>query len=810
MTIETDNKVYEFDLRVQKEIYYSEDSNWGIYAFVLNNPSDKKRFYNSVKVHDDFGTIAIKGNMPKMEFGDSYIFRFTDTYDDKYGHGYQLIEIRSNGTISASEQKAYIRYKLTEKRAEGIIAAFGNEDNLIEGIIDGTHDITYVKGITENNKDKIIDSLRDYETAAEVYVALSALNIGVTTANNIIEHFGGAIQTLQVINNNIYRLTEVHRLGFKIVDIFAQNAGYRLDDPERIKYGAIYVLKELTQQGDTKISVDTFEEKLKDILKIDEVSDEIFDTIVNNEEVYFEQGIISLQALYEEERFVAREFVNFQQKVTPINGNLDLADEIIKQHEEQNGFKFVSEQIEAIKSPLTNGVTIITGSAGTGKSKTVATIVDILQAYGLETMGVALSGKAANVLVENGVRNASTIHRGFKLPIGEIKPITMRQEEQNPEDRLRMDKGSFSKDSTKEERRKFYEEPQYVHAQAVVIDEASMNNTSLFAAMMYFMRHGTRLIIIGDDAQLPPIGHGNVFATLLKSELPTIRLTKIHRQAAQSGIITYANKVRHHQPIVHHHSYGAHVLGELKDFHLFNLQDKSVIQGAIRQTVERFLQNPDEDFDNLQIISPVKRGECGTNKLNDMVQSIVNPIDEKRDHLVPLHNGNQLKKGDRVINSGNLILSAKYFGVSEEDEMDELEMSGKARVYNGTIGKVADITYNRANKHNTVYVSYLLEGREVVVCYEQEHVKHLELAYAITCHRSQGSGFHTVIFVADYSAFVLLSKELVYTGMTRAVKRLLMFAEASALKYSINKSHGGQRINFLPEMLSEEWNKRNN
>lgn len=798
-------KEYEFDLRVTKVMYSSDTNSWGVYSFTYNDEDDMNRFFSTLHTHAHFQTIVIKGEMPQMQEGDSYIIRFIDSYDKKYGHGYEAIEVRSNGTISLSEQKAFVKLVMPEKMGQDLIETFGEREHMLEDILSGVVDITEVKGITDNNKGKYLGALKDYKSTAEVYNALHALNIGLDTSNRIIQHFGSGVQTMQVIRDNVYKLTEVKGLGFKTVDKYALSSGYDVNDPVRIKYGAFYVLEQIAQQGDTKVKIDDFENRMRDILNIDELSDSFFDMVITDDRIYYQNGIIALQDYYDEEMFVARDLVRFQNKVKPLHIEESEIEEVIKQEEETNGFNFVGEQREAIYSPITNGITVITGSAGTGKSKTVSAIANVLSRAGLTSMGVALSGKAANVLIENGVRNAQTIHRGFSLQIGPLAPVTKRQDEQSPEERVQprshagLQKGMGDEDDLTPFN--------YVPYDVLFIDEGSMVNTSLFAIMQYFMPYGTRIIVIGDNAQLPPIGHGNVFDTMLRSNLPTIRLTKIHRQAAKSGIITEANKIRNHEPIVNAGNYGTHVLGEAKDLHLFNMQDKSVLPESTRKIVERFFNNPDEDFDNLQLLAPVKRGECGTIQLNQMVQSIVNPLTPSKQNAVKLGDGNFIHTGDRVINSGNLELSTRppmHYEFMTEQEQAEYTDVPTERVYNGTIGKV--VAVNELPKNNKeVLVEYVLEGyRKAILVYPQDKIKHIELAYAITVHRSQGSGFHTVLFVFDYSAYVLLSKELIYTGMTRAIKRLLMLVEADALRFGTSRSQSRNRSIFLNEMLEEQ------
>lgn len=304
----------------------------------------------------------------------------------------------------------------------------------------------------------------------------------------------------------------------------------------------------------------------------------------------------------------------------------------------------------------------------------------------------------------------------------------------------------------------------------IVVDEAGMNSNYIMYCLISAIREGSKLIIVGDSGQLSPIGAGNVFDDLIKSKtLPMQELTIVQRQAQKSGILLCANQIRDGKQILSSDEFGKHVFGELKDFVVLSERNKENIINKVLLISEKY-KNRVQDF---QVICGVKeRGELSVKKLNIKLQQIFNP-DEKP--FIERH-GYCYKVGDKIIQNGN-----NYY--------DE--------VFNGTLGYIIDVR----PALNEIYIQF--EDKDELVCYKGDDIDQIELAYAITCHRSQGSTIPIVLFVFDYSSYTLLSKQFVYTGITRASKGCIMLCEHRALRYAIRTDHSGKRNTFLKEMLME-------
>jgi exodeoxyribonuclease V alpha subunit len=315
-----------------------------------------------------------------------------------------------------------------------------------------------------------------------------------------------------------------------------------------------------------------------------------------------------------------------------------------------------------------------------------------------------------------------------------------------------------------------YNEKNKIPYPIIVVDEAGMNSNYIMYCLISAIREGSKLIIVGDSGQLSPIGAGNVFDDLIKSKtLPMQELTIVQRQAQKSGILLCANQIRDGKQILGSDEFGKHVFGELKDFVVLSERNKENIINKVLLISEKY-KNRVQDF---QVICGVKeRGELSVKKLNIKLQQIFNP--EKKPFIE--RHGYCYKVGDKIIQNGN-----NYY--------DE--------VFNGTLGYIIDVR----PELNEIYIQF--EDKDELVCYKGDDIDQIELAYAITCHRSQGSTIPIVLFVFDYSSYTLLSKQFVYTGITRASKGCIMLCEHRALRYAIRTDHSGKRNTFLKDMLME-------
>lgn len=787
MTKKEEVKQFKCDLIAEREMFYNEGTMWGVYSFKFANPYDAVK--EEVRLHPIYNNFTINGQVFQLEIGEKYTVTFEESYTERYGDGYTFVEVATEGLTKRSAQVEFLNAVLPQGIAQDIVEKNPDNDDLLNSILDGRIDLLDIKRVTSKNVDGYLNAVAEFNTYQEAIVLLAPLGVSINKIQKLSAQLGGSQALIQVINRDIYRLTRFEGFGFKTIDSFALKLGYSKDSKSRILAGAEYVLEQMSTYGDIKIPIESFDKEICKILEVDEVDDKTFDSIISSDKFHYEKGHIALSKYREEELEIASRLLTLLTSAKPLEGFDEAFELAIQEQENKNGFEFTDEQREAISLPKDSGVMVINGVAGSGKSSVTKAIVEALGKIGHSYIAGALSGKAAMVLIQNGLSNSSTIHR-------------MLQWSPN---------GGFLKNAS---------EP--LEEDLVIIDEASMNNNTLFLDILRAIEPGKRLLLIGDNGQLPPIGHGALFEVLLKLNVPRVELTKVHRQAAKSGIITVANEVRHHTQINEYGTEETQVLGELEDMRVFNYIDKTNIYGDLMATLNRFNQNPSTNPKDVQILTAMKKGNLGVPRLNAGAQDILNPHPKGTPLPSITHKDVEFRLGDRVIQNGNFYEATRFenmsdyklykkgiFSLEEEDNEGNLyyrSLSQESAVFNGTIGYIVDV--DKDNGMLIEFDSYV--GKDLIYyshSSEKSEIGMLDLAYAITVHRSQGSGFNTVLFAFDYSAYMLLSKEFVYTGITRAINHCLMFVENTALHHAIKNTQSSNRKTYVREFLEEELNK---
>ncbi len=756
-------KVYkEFDERliVTKEVFYSDNSSFGVYGFKFEDEVNKE-----VKLHPIYKNFTIVGTVPQLVEGKSYMVHFTEAYDEKKGVDiYKFIKVKSDGVKGKEANHAFIRAMLTDIQADNIILNFYDREELVKDILTDKVNLTQVEGIGEIVAEKIKLKLSDVDDYSTAIIELAPLGVGINSIKKLVDHFGDVQKLLEVLNKNIYRLTEVDGFGFKKIDKLALELGISKNDPRRIKAGSIYVIQELVNlSGSTKIDVELFDKKMCDILEVEEVDSELFTKIMKDERIYYDKGFISLKTYREEEYQIVQKLRSIRD-----NFNSEYSEEVITNaitmNELKNGFKFTDEQKEAIHKGIQNGVLVLDGVAGAGKSKLVKVIIDVISKH----LAVSLSGKAVNVLSLNEM-TAATIHRALSRHI----TIDPKSEES------------------------------YLDYDIIIVDEASMIDNSIFNWLLSYITDGTQLVIVGDSGQLPAIGRGAVFDYLLSStEFARATLTKVHRQALDSGTLTVANEVRKGNQFRSSSETGLKVFGNNKDFYYFSYNDKTLILNDIILTVKKYISNPEKNLDDIQVITGLKsKGELSVMNLNKLLQPIFNPPKVSDDELT--NSNYTFRVGDRVIQQGNnykaRIMTKTQFADYTNGfvKMNAIQFES-TEVFNGTFGKIIGCAEGYG-----MLIDF--EGIDGLVFYQKDEdddeIGVLDLGYAITCHRSQGSGFKTLIIAVTYNDYMLLSRQFLYTALTRTIDQCFLFGESKAVQYAIKTDKGKNRKCFIGEFL---------
>ncbi|PHA02972.1 hypothetical protein COE51_01125 [Bacillus pseudomycoides] len=731
----------ELKVKVDKRVYYNHESSFGVFGLKPLTNADKIETLN--KIYNNF---SVSGVVQELLEGNEYDIVIEPSAHPKYGKGYTFVIVKYKKANSIEEQQAYIRVMLKENQANAILTAYPNH-RVLDMMKDGTFDYSKVIGIGSKNYEKIKNYLLTNINIQEALVELQELNITFAAMKKLVDHFGSPELVVKNVKQNIYSLCRVSSFGFLKVDAYAMNRGDDKTNKNRIRSAVEYILHQEEQSGHSWMSIKDLTNQASELLQIKkEYVNDFINELQNTKQtdIYINDNQIALYKNYYYENEIKRKLNRLQQSESPLKvSDIELK---IKEIEDINGFTYTEEQRNAIRSVAENNVFILNGKAGTGKTTALKGILHALSQY--THACCALSGKASKIMSSHGL-NAMTIHR--MLGVDNEKAFA-------------------------------YNELNKLPYPIVVLDEASMCSNYMMHSVITAIKEGSKLIILGDSGQLAPIGCGAVFADVLKSKaFPMQELTIVQRQASKSGILSCANEIREGKQIVSKDMYNQHIFGELKDFVVFPMQNKENIKDLILSICERYKH---KDINEFQVICGLKsKGELSVKNLNVELQKIFNDISTP----FVKHGAYQYHVNDKIIHNGN-----NY----------EAGEDGEISIFNGTLGKIVDIHFAKdKNEQDKLFIQF--EGIDEIIEYTNSQLGMIELAYAISCHRSQGSTIQHVIFAFDYGSYMLLSRQFVYTGITRASKGCVMICENKALRHAIKTDHSEIRRTFLYDLLSK-------
>jgi exodeoxyribonuclease V alpha subunit len=701
---------------------------------------------------DKYNSFCIKGKMPTMNKAYEYNITAKQINDDKWGIQYELMFISQDVDVSTEEkQKKYLEYILTPLQIDNLYNALPNPFKVIqEGDI---QTLQLVKGIGVTTAIKMVKQFKkniDYSTAL---IELGEIGVSQEMIAKMVDYYKSPDLLVKAFKKNPYILCQdINGIGFKKADTYAINSGISLSSDIRIKAYIMNYLNEEAYNGNSWILVrDLLFNLEKTIGTVDRfVIGNVIKDMVLNKQLWLadDKSRLGLMKLRNLETNILKEIIRLQK--AKVNNNYDDWGKIVEIEENKYDIKYTDEQINGLKKALENNVICITGYGGTGKSSVVKLILAVLNSNNFAQ--TALSGKAANRLKEITGYDGYTIHR----LLGATKDGTFTYNSNTP-----------------------------LENDVIIIDEASMIGGDLFYDLLCAIPTGAKLIILGDAGQLSSIGTCNVFHDLLTTNIiPSVTLTIIHRQAQKSKIVMESIKIRKQEQIFNKGYEGNTILGELQDLELdiYSNNDESDLY-LIKQ-FNKHLKRVNNILD-IQIIVPLKeRGNISTFNINNKLQQIYNPNSSSFVTVeVSKDKSYELREGDKVINIQNDYELVNTQGIT-------------TAVFNGTMGIIIKI--NQAEK--LMVIDFDTIGKVIV---SKGSWKYIQLAYAISVHKSQGAEWNTVIVGVDYSAYTLLSCELLYTAITRAKKYCVLCGENKAIRYAISETKTPIKNTFLPELINE-------
>ncbi|MDM0467747.1 ATP-dependent RecD-like DNA helicase [Clostridium perfringens] len=639
--------------------------------------------------------------------------------------------------------------------AKKIVNKFGEDTlNILDNNIERLKEI---EGIGKKKLETIIESYREQRELKNITIFLQTHGLSVNQCLKIYKKYGAS--SVDTVKNNPYILCdEISGIGFKTSDKIAKSLGIEIDSPFRIQSGIRYVINEFCANGHTFMPKDELIKEASNVLTVsgdiieENIKNAALDRKIKLERVNDKEGVFTIPNYYCElgitNRILTLAISNFQDISVDV-------EHLILQFEKKNNITFAESQKDAIISAFQNGIEIITGGPGTGKTTIIKCIIEIFETCGLKVLLGAPTGRAAKRMSESTGKEATTIHR-------------------------MLDMGVFEKEESVFVTNA---EEHSLEADVVIIDEASMIDITLMNALLKSIKVGTRLIIVGDVDQLPSVGAGNVLNDFIESGFTkVVRLKEIFRQGKESMIVVNAHKInKGEMPKLNEKG---------TDFFFIRNDIQEGILNTIIDLINTRLPKFNSNWDKLksiQVLVPMKKGVLGVTNLNEKIQNVLNPkapYKKEKEFRSMI-----FREGDKVMQIKNNY-SLKWTRIAGKGEH---EGSG---VFNGDMGFIENID---------------LEGKKLSIIFDDErrviydfmYLDELDLAYAITIHKSQGSEFPVVIIPAYMGAPLLMNRNLLYTGITRAKEMVVVVGIPKALKYMVDNTRSMERYSSLNWRIKE-------
>ncbi len=638
--------------------------------------------------------------------------------------------------------------------ASRIVKRFG--DDTFRIIEDEPERLTEIRGISERKAREIAVQMEEKRDLRDAVVYLQKYGISNTLAVKIYDAYG--TELYGIMKENPYRLAEdINGVGFKMADELAARIGVRADSEYRIRSGILYTLMQAVGEGNCYLPIEKLIGKAAELLGVPGENIRLqTENLMMDKKVVIKEDQVFLSAYYYAELNCARMLHDLNvplvsEEAMPDTGTLKRLVEIGDMELDELQFRAVSESVR-------NGVTILAGGPGTGKTTTINMMIKYFEAEGMDIFLAAPTGRAAKRMTEATGFEAKTIHRMLELNSA------------LPEENSR--KACFVRNR---------ENP--LEADVIIIDEMSMVDIQLFQSLLDATVPGTRLILVGDVNQLPSVGPGQVLRDLIRSQcFPAVELRKIFRQAEESDIVVNAHRINRGEQIA--------LDNRSKDFFLLERSDTNVIYKHMIQLVREKLPGyvKASPYD-IQILTPMRKGSLGCEALNGILQRYLNPADgKKKEHI----------SGDTVYREGDKVMQVKNNYQLEWEIVSRygIPVDKGVGVFNGDMGRILEI-----NEAASCLVVEYDEQRRVT--YPFSLLEELELSYAITIHKSQGSEYPAVIMPLLAGPRLLFNRNLLYTAITRAKSCVTILGSSNVVRGMIDNASENRRYTALAARIRE-------
>lgn len=716
---------------------------------IYKNPENG---YCVLRLETQEGDLVAVGTLPLVSEGETLELEGDYTEHKTYGRQFAVTSFRSR---MPADETAVLRYLssgivkgVREKTAKTLVSVFGPDT--LDILENEPERVCTVKGISRQRAETISQSLKETVGVKTILLYFQQFGITPSVAFRIFKQWG--LRSYDIIKNNPYRLCEIPGVGFQSADRIAVRMGYDTESPNRIEAALIFVLNHnMYGSGHTFLPKNKLGQIVSGLLGIDT------DTVGNSLERLIADGVLVYvpeigngdavyqKWVYESERKIALRTLLMSQFS---DGDPKNFDAVVSRAERKLGIEFDELQRKAIFTAVKERITLLTGGPGTGKTTTLNGIIRVFESENISFALCAPTGRAAKRISELTGREAKTLHRLLEYA---------------PRD------GEYVFNKNRDNQLQY---------EAVIADESSMIDLSLFSHLLDALPLKSKLILVGDAAQLPPVGAGNVFRDLLGcGYLPTVRLDRIFRQAQQSLIVTNAHEILNgRMPVLN---------AKDRDFFFIPTSSAEALHSLVESLCTARLPNA-YGFDpvrDIQVLSPTRKGSSGTAALNETLREALNPADGKKEEI-PFR-GLVFREGDKVMQIRN-----DYDLVGEKPDGD-IENG----IFNGDIGTVESID----RRAETLSVRF--DDRLYTYSLNSSEIDELEPAYAITVHKSQGSEFDAVVLPLFEGPELLYTRNLLYTAVTRAKKILIIVGDARKVRYMVDNARSGKRYSGLKHWM---------
>lgn len=712
--------------------------------------------YIVAKITANKELVTIVGIMPLIKEGQQIEVKGNWINHKQFGRQFNVAEYKEVLPTSAREIEKYLStgiiHGIGPVTAKKIVKAFGVEtldilDNDIERLRE-------VEGIGEKKFNIIYESYLESRELKDIIMFFQNHGVTINQCLKIYKKFGP--DSIDIVSNNPYVLNdEISGIGFLTSDRIAKSLGIEPQSDFRVQSGIRYVLNNFSGLGNTYMPKDKLIEQCQKVLMVDKelievnIYNSVLEGKVKVEKINDIEAVYALPYYFCELGVTNKIITLSIEKFQTINSDVLFE---ISSFENKHNIKFADSQKDAILGAFENGIEIITGGPGTGKTTIIKCIIEIYENNGMKVLLAAPTGRAAKRMTESTGREAKTIHRLLEMGVSEDENSFFGRGEGEP-----------------------------LEGDVIIIDEASMIDIMLMNSLLKAIKLGTRVIIVGDVDQLPSVGPGNVLRDLINSNfIKVVRLNEIFRQGKESMIILNAHRINN---------------GELPylnkkdgDFFFDNRENNESILQTILDLVNRRIPMFNSKWNkvkDIQILSPTRKGILGIENLNNELQAILNPPDKYK---------KERKFKDFIFRVGDKVMQTKNNYSLKWNRIGGYGDNEGVGIFNGDMGFIESID----EENNTITVIFDDERR---IVYDNVYVEELELAYAITIHKSQGSEFKVVITPAFMGSAFLMNRNILYTGITRAKELVVVVGSQKALKYMVDNTNSMERYSSLKERI---------